>query len=377
VAVKVLHPEVTAVLGRERFLREIQIAAKLAHPHILPLYDSGESEGLLFHVSPLLEGETLRDRLTREKMLPVDEALRLASELLDGLAYAHAHGIMHRDIKPSNILLSGSHALISDFGVARGLERSGGTRLTATGVVVGTPAYMSPEQAGGEELDWRSDLYSVACVICEMLIGEAPFAYRTVQATMARRLTEEPGSIRSVRPSIPEHVDSALRKALARLPADRFASAEEMSAALLKEPGHSAGTVATRDDSAPPVAPRGLTFWEEMRRRKVWSAGVVYSSIAWAIVGAADVLLPIAKLEVAMWPMVGLALAGLPVVLLLAWAFEITPEDGVRKTGSWAVSTGDRARNWPLLSTAAKLFLALLVAGVAVWLFVIRGLIGG
>ncbi|MCL7990469.1 MAG: serine/threonine protein kinase, partial [marine benthic group bacterium] len=176
VAIKVLHPEVSAVLGRERFLQEIQIAAQLAHPHILPLYDSGESDGLLYHVSPLLEGETLRERLDRERMLPVEEALRIGGEILDGLGCAHRSGIVHRDIKPANILLSGNHALVSDFGVARALERGGGARLTATGVVVGTPAYMSPEQAGGEPLDARSDLYAAACVIWEMLCGETPMA---------------------------------------------------------------------------------------------------------------------------------------------------------------------------------------------------------
>ncbi|MFO7589018.1 MAG: phenylalanine--tRNA ligase beta subunit-related protein, partial [Gemmatimonadota bacterium] len=191
VAVKVLYPEVTAVLGRERFLREIEIAAGLAHPHILPLYDSGEAEGLLFHVTPLLRGQSLRERLDRERMLPVEEALRIAGDLLDALAHAHGHGIVHRDVKPSNVFLTDRHALLADFGVARALERSGGTRLTETGVVLGTPAYMSPEQASGEPLDHRSDLYSTACTICEMLVGEAPFAARTPQAAIARRLTED------------------------------------------------------------------------------------------------------------------------------------------------------------------------------------------
>lgn len=375
VAVKVLRPEVTAALGRERFLREIEIASRLAHPHILPLYDSGEAEGLLYHVSPLLEGETLRDRLDRETMLPVEEALRIGSEILDALAYAHAHGVMHRDIKPSNVLLSAGHARISDFGVAMALERGGGARLTQTGVVVGTPAYMSPEQAGGEKLDVRSDLYSAACVICEMLCGEPPFASRTAQATMARRLTEEPGSMRTTRASIPEHVDAALRKALARLPADRFANASELAAALSNE-RRTVGDIPARGEPSPPLRRTGgLTFWEEMRRRKVWSAGVVYASVASGVVGAADVLLPLVKLEVALGPLVGLAIAGLPIVLLLAWAFDITPEQGVRRTGSWKVSTGDLSRSWPLLSAGAKVLLALMLAGLAVWLLVLRPLL--
>ena len=374
VAVKVLRPEVTAVLGRERFLREIELASKLAHPHILPMYDSGESDGLLYHVSPLLEGETLRERLEREKMLPVEEALRIGNEILDGLAYAHSHGVMHRDIKPSNVLLAAGHALISDFGVAMALERGGGSRLTATGVVVGTPAYMSPEQAGGEELDARSDLYSAACVICELLCGEPPFASRSAQATMARRLTEEPGSMRTTRASIPEHVDAALRKALSRLPADRFRSASELAAALSAQPPAVGG--ASRVEQAAEARRTGkLTFWEELRRRKVWSAGVVYASVASGIVGSADVLLPLVGLEVALGPLVGLAFFGLPIVLLLSWAFEITPEQEVRRTGSWKVSTGDLPRSWPLLSAGAKVLLALMLAGLAVWLLVLRPLL--
>jgi tRNA A-37 threonylcarbamoyl transferase component Bud32 len=374
VAVKVLRPEVTAVVGRERFLREIELASKLAHPHILPMYDSGESDGLLYHVSPLLEGETLRERLDREKMLPVEEALRIGNEILDGLDYAHSHGVMHRDIKPSNVLLSAGHALISDFGVAMALERGGGSRLTATGVVVGTPAYMSPEQAGGEELDARSDLYSAACVICELLCGEPPFASRSAQATMARRLTEEPGSMRTTRASIPVHVDAALRKALSRLPADRFRSASELADALAAQPP-AVGEV-SRGEQAPEARRAGkLTFWEEMRRRKVWSAGVVYASVASGIVGSADVLLPLVGLEVALGPLVGLAFFGLPIVLLLAWAFEITPEQEVRRTGSWKVSKGNLPRSWPLLSAGAKVFLALMLAGLAVWLLVLRPLL--
>ena len=377
VAVKVLHPEVTAVLGRERFLREIEFVASLAHPHILPLYDSGEADGLLFYVSPLLEGETLRDRLARDRMLPVDEALRIGREILDALGYAHAHGILHRDIKPANILLAAHHAYISDFGVARALEEGGGNRLTATGVVVGTPSYMSPEQAGGEPLDHRSDLYAAACVICEMLCGEPPFASRTARTTMARRLTEEPGTLLTTRPSISPGVDAVLLKSLSRLPADRFGSAEEMAAAL------SRGSV--DPDAGVPDSPSRstdarlgkLTFWEELRRRKVWSAGVVYLGVAYALVSAADIVLPLIKLDIAMRPLIALALAGIPVVLLLAWAFEIAPEEGVQKTGAWQVADGSEGRSWPLLSTSAKVVLALLLAALAVWFLAVRPLLPG
>ena len=377
VAVKVLHPEVTAMLGRERFLREIDFVAALAHPHILPLYDSGEAGGLLFHVSPLLEGETLRARLGRERMLPVDEALRIGGEILDALSCAHAHDIVHRDIKPSNILLAGNHAMISDFGVARALEQGGGTRLTETGIVLGTPAYMSPEQAAGEPLDHRSDLYSAACVICEMLCGEPPFASRTAQVTMARRLTENPGSIRTVRPSISPGIDSVLLKSLSRLSADRFQSAEEMAAALRRgsdelESGELAAV-------AMPVERKlgTLTFWEEMRRRKVWNVGAVYGGVAWLVVSIGDVVLPQLGFEDALRHLSALALSGLPVALLLAWAFEITPEEGVHKTGSWEVAKPDSARNWPLLSTSAKVILALLLAALAIWFFVIKPMITG
>ena len=377
VAVKVLHPEVTAELGRERFLREIEFVASLAHPHILPLYDSGDAAGLLFHVSPLLEGETLRDRLARERMLPVDEALRIGGEILDAVAYAHGHGVVHRDIKPANILLAAHHALISDFGVARALEEGGGKRLTATGIVVGTPAYMSPEQAAGEPLDHRSDLYSAACVICEMLCGEPPFASRTAQATMSRRLTEEPGSLRTVRPSIPEGVDEVLRKSLSRLPADRFGSAEEMGAVLRRKSGDPDVSALTSTSGSVQAKTGKLTFWEELRRRKVWNVGIIYSGAAWFVVEVGDVLLPHVGMEDAQRYLLALALAGLPVVLLLAWAFEVVPEEGVRKTGAWEAASGSYAASWPLLSTGAKVILALLVAAAAIWLFLIKPLLVG
>lgn len=373
VAVKVMHPEVTAVLGRERFLREIGIVANLAHPHVLPMYDSGEADGLLFHVSPLLEGETLRARLGRERMLPVDEALRIGGEILDAIGHAHSHGIVHRDIKPGNVLLAGRHALICDFGVARALEQGGGARLTETGIVLGTPAYMSPEQASGEPLDHRSDLYSATCVICEMLCGEPPFASRTAQVTMARRLTEAPGSIRTVRPSISPGIDSVLLKSLSRLPADRFGSAEEMAAALKR--GSEDPDVGALTSVSGSVEVRGgkLTFWEEMRRRKVWSAGVVYSGVALTVLGIlSDIVPPMIGREIPMRPVIALALAGLPVVLLLAWAFEIAPEEGVRKTGAWQVSRGGDGRSWPLLSTSAKVIFALLLAALAIWYLAIR-----
>src|SRR5256885_3038221 len=183
VAIKVLRHEIAAALGAERFLREIQIAAKLHHPHILPLYDSGAAGELLYYVMPYVEGESLRQRLEREKQLPVEEALAIARQVAGALAYAHRHDVVHRDIKPENILLSGGEAVVADFGIARAIRAAGGDKLTATGIAVGTPAYMSPEQvAGGAQLDGRTDVYSLGCVLYEMLAGEPPVTRPTAES---------------------------------------------------------------------------------------------------------------------------------------------------------------------------------------------------
>jgi TolB-like protein len=232
-AIKVLRPELAAALGPDRFLREIEIAARLNHPHILPLYDSGEAAGSLYYVMPYVEGETLRQRLDREKQLPIAEAVRIACEVADGLNHAHRHGVIHRDVKPENILLSGGHAVIADFGIARAISEAGGNRLTETGIALGTPAYMSPEQGmGQDELDGRSDLYSLACVLYEMLTGEPPFAGATTQAIMAKRMSGAIPSVRTVREAVPQPLDTALRRALARVPADRYTTVAELGEAL-------------------------------------------------------------------------------------------------------------------------------------------------
>ncbi|MGH7470108.1 MAG: protein kinase domain-containing protein [Longimicrobiales bacterium] len=233
VAIKVLRPELAAALGAERFIREIQIAAQLTHPHILPLHDSGEADGLLYYVMPYVDGISLRDRLKREKQLPIDDALGLAHEVADALAHAHARGILHRDIKPQNILIAGQHALVVDFGIARAVDQAGGQQLTQTGFVVGTSGYCSPEQmTGEEELDARTDVYSLGCVLYEMLTGQPPFTGATVPAMLARQLAAPVPSVRSQRDSVPENVDRAVTRALARLRADRFATAEQFAAAL-------------------------------------------------------------------------------------------------------------------------------------------------
>jgi len=234
VALKVLRPELASILGAERFLTEIKTTANLQHPHILSLFDSGEAGGLVFYVMPYVVGESLRDRITREKQLPVEDAVAIAREVADALAYAHAHGVVHRDIKPENIMLAGGHALVADFGIALAASRSdGGTRMTETGMSLGTPHYMAPEQAMGErEVTARADIYALGCVLYEMLTGEPPFTGPTAQAIIARVMTETPRSIVLQRHTVPAHVEAAVVKALEKLPADRFATAESFAAAL-------------------------------------------------------------------------------------------------------------------------------------------------
>jgi len=237
VAIKVLRPELAASLGGERFLREISLAAGLQHPHILGLYDSGServgSEDIVYYVMPYVEGESLRDRLQRDGQLPVEEALRVTREVLDALASAHAHGIIHRDIKPENILLSGGHAMVADFGIARAVGVAGGDRLTETGLALGTPTYMSPEQATAErEVDGRSDLYSVGCVLYEMLAGEPPYTGPNAQAILVKRMTDRVPSVRRFREAIPREVDEVIAHALAHAPVDRYQTAEAFAAVL-------------------------------------------------------------------------------------------------------------------------------------------------
>jgi serine/threonine protein kinase/Tol biopolymer transport system component len=233
VAVKVLHPDLGAMLGGERFLTEIKTTARLQHPHILPLLDSGEADGLLFYVMPLVEGQTLRQKLERERQLPIDDALRIAAEVAGALDYAHRHGVIHRDIKPENILLHDGRAVVADFGIALAVTAASGTRMTQTGLSLGTPQYMAPEQAMGEKvIDARADVYALGAVTYEMLTGEPPFSGATVQAIVAKVLTEKPMSLTAIRDSAPRHVELTVNKALAKLPADRFATAAQFADAL-------------------------------------------------------------------------------------------------------------------------------------------------
>ena len=233
VALKVMKPEIARAVGAERFLREIRTTASLQHPHILPLHDSGEVDSTVFYVMPFVDGETLRDRLSREKQLPVDDAVRIAREVASALDYAHRRGIIHRDIKPENILLHEGQALVADFGIALAAGAVSETRMTETGFSLGTPDYMSPEQASGDRaLDARSDIFALGSVLYEMLAGEPPFKGPTLQSVMARVLTSTPESIAARRKTVPLHVDAAVTRALEKLPADRFATAAELAHAL-------------------------------------------------------------------------------------------------------------------------------------------------
>ena len=267
VALKVLRPELSAVIGAERFLAEIKLTANLQHPHILPLFDSGEADSFLFYVMPFVAGETLRNRLTREKQLPVADAVRIATEVASALDYAHRHGVVHRDIKPENILLHDGQAMVADFGIALAASKASDDRMTETGMSLGTPHYMSPEQAmGAREVTARSDVYALGAVLYEMLTGDPPFTGSTAQAIVARVVTESPRPLLPQRHTIPPHIEAAVLTALEKLPADRFGTAAEFAAALGDAKYASATTVASpaapfptkRRWSAVPLAALGI-----------------------------------------------------------------------------------------------------------------------
>ncbi len=246
VAIKVLRDDVAQTVGAERFLREIRMAARLSHPHILPLFDSGQVDDALYYVMPVVRGESLRERLTRERMLPVADAVRIASEVAGALEHAHKSGVVHRDIKPDNILLQDGHALVADFGIGKALGAIDAASATQTGVSVGTPAYMSPEQASGEAVDGRSDIYSLGCVLYEMLVGEPPFTGPTVMAVIAKRFVQAPADVTALRDGVSRPVANTVQKALARAPMDRYDTAALFVASLTE-----VASVATRP--APPA----------------------------------------------------------------------------------------------------------------------------
>ncbi|MFN2400225.1 MAG: protein kinase [Gemmatimonadaceae bacterium] len=235
VAIKVLRAEVATVLGADRFLQEIRVSANLTHPNIVALYDSGEADDVLYYVMPLLQGETLREVITRERQLPVDRAIAIAQNVARGLEYAHRQGVIHRDIKPENVFLHEGQPIILDFGIALALATAGADRLTHPGSFLGTLSYMSPEQAAGDrELDARADVYALGCVLYEMLAGDSPFTGSNAQSVIAKILHETPSRLVRLRPSVPANVDDAVQRAIAKVPADRFSSAGEFAAALTR-----------------------------------------------------------------------------------------------------------------------------------------------
>src|SRR5256712_12406188 len=233
VAIKVLRHEIAAALGPERFLREIELAARLNHPHILPLHDSGEASGLLYYVMPYVEGETLRNRLDRAGQLPLAEAVQITREVADALSYAHSYDVVHRDIKPENILLEAGHAVVSDFGIARAITAAAGGNLTETGIALGTPGYMSPEQgAASARVDERSDIYSLGCVLYEMLAGEPPYTGPSAESIVRQHPAAAPPRVSAMRAAVPPAIEQAVVRAPAKTPADRFATAAEFVEAL-------------------------------------------------------------------------------------------------------------------------------------------------
>src|SRR5512146_2484270 len=278
VALKVLKPELAAVLGVERFLAEIRVTANLQHPNLLPLFDSGEAgdphdgAGIkpLFYVMPFVEGESLRALLEREKQLPLDHAVRLAVAIAEALDYAHRHGVVHRDLKPENILLHEGQPLVADFGIALAVTKAGGNRITQTGLSLGTPQYMSPEQATGDrDIDGRTDVYSLGAVLYEMLTGDPPHLGGTTQAVISKVLTERPRSIRASRPAVSAQVDAAVLRALEKIPADRFSTAHEFAAAL-----QGRGVVLPSDVVGPAFLPE---------TRTASRAAIVQSVLPWAL----------------------------------------------------------------------------------------------
>jgi eukaryotic-like serine/threonine-protein kinase len=284
VAIKVLHEDLGATLGPERFLAEIKTTAKLQHPHILPLLDSGAAGGLLFYVMPYVAGETLRERLTRDTQLPIDDAVRLAREIADALGAAHAHGVVHRDIKPENILLQGGHALVADFGIALAVQQAGGQRMTQTGLSLGTPQYMAPEQAMGEKtIDHRADIYALGAVTYEMLTGDPPFTGSSIQAIVAKVLSAEPQRLTLTRKTIPPNVEAAVLVALAKLPADRFASASEFAAAL------SGARIASTPFAVPSPHTAGLSKRLPVALTGWLSAVVLAGMLGWRTLGVPSV----------------------------------------------------------------------------------------
>jgi tetratricopeptide (TPR) repeat protein len=331
VAIKVMRPELGASLGSERFLREIQLASGLQHPHILPLYDSGAANGLLYYVMPYVEGESLQERLRREGQLPLEDAMQILREVADALGFAHSRNVVHRDVKPANILLHGGHAMVADFGIARAIEAAAGEQLTQTGIAIGTPAYMSPEQASADsKIDGRSDIYSLGCVFYEMLGGEPPHTGPSPQAILARQLSGEVRSLRPLRTTVTPALDHVIRRALARAAADRYPTAQEFAAAAT-----AAVTAVTAAEGAEPQdAPRG---WR--RVGAVLGVAAVLGALAYSLWGVRGAVSAELGPGVAVFPFrptsSGAGEWSEAVSDLLATALDGTP--GVRVADPWSL----------------------------------------
>jgi serine/threonine-protein kinase len=351
VAIKVLHPELAAALGGDRFLSEIKTTAKLQHPHILPLLDSGDADGLLYYVMPYVTGETLRSRLERERQLPIDDALRIAREVADALGAAHALGIIHRDIKPENILLQGGHALVADFGIALAVQQAGGARMTQTGLSLGTPHYMSPEQAMGDKtIDARTDIYALGAVTYEMLAGDPPFAGSSVQAIVAKVLSERPTPLAMLRDTVPPGVEHAVLTALAKLPADRQASAAAFISSL--GDGAAAGGAAA---STPSPSTRAA-----VARSSRWLRMAIIGNIALALGVAALLLrpapeLPTSRQHVVLWK------RSVPAALAAGAAF-VGTQAAIAPDGS-SIVYADSSDGWMLMRKRRDASTAELLAG--------------
>lgn len=291
VAIKVLHPDLTSSVAADRFEREIQVLGRLNHPHILPVLDSGGSKGLFYYVMPFVEGESLRDRLHREGQLPIDDAIAITCEVADALGHAHTHGIIHRDIKPENVLIHGGHAVVTDFGIARlAQDAAATTKLTKAGISVGTAEYMSPQQAAGEPLDTRSDIYSLGCMMYELLTGDPPFMGANPRTIMARHTLEDPQSIRVVRPAVPLSVEEAVLQALEKSPDDRHQSMEAFSRALLGQSGtastwRASQTIAMRTLETPSFDGQWRRGW---RLAAMIAAAGLAAALVWLIIQRAN-----------------------------------------------------------------------------------------
>jgi serine/threonine-protein kinase len=312
VALKVLQPELAAIMGANRFLTEIRTTASLQHPHILPLFDSGDADGLLFYVMPLIEGESLRDRLHRERQLPVSEAVRIATNVAEALDYAHRHGVIHRDIKPANILLHDSKPLVSDFGIALAVTGGAAGRLTGTGLSLGTPHYMSPEQATGDaSVGQASDIWALGCVLYEMLVGEPPYTGSTPQAVLGKIIAAAPPSASLARKSVPPNVDAVIRRALEKIPADRFTGAGAFAAALA-DPGFRHGEVATV------VASQSDSKWRRVSLALGGLAAVLAVAAASALVAGGDDE-PLERVTLTLTPPTG-------VLIDANWGLAVSPD---------------------------------------------------